>query len=210
MAVQVESAKSPTETTAALIEPLIARPIANLKQGSSESVDSYGLSVTQAYARLLAEAKRTAPTNVSPYKHPCQTSLMATFENGLITPIRVELIREDPSLSYQASRTRAKKRETNALRGPPTPPPTTYASADTGASPGPDRQLTTSMANVEKAIVSNLTARRGRTQRVTFAKDTRGSADKRGGDSSHLAYLGSCSPVHHAHASRHDHLENPG
>ena len=105
---------------------------------------------------------------------------MATFENGLIPPIRVELIREDSSLSCQASRTRAKKHEMNALRGPPTPPPTTYASAVTGASPGPDRQLITSMANIEKAIVSNLTAGRGRAQRVTFARDTHGSADKRG------------------------------
>ena len=119
---------------------LLARTIANLKLGSSAPVDSYGLRVTQAYARLLAEAKRTAPPNVSPYKHAWQTSLMATFENGLIPPVRVELLREDPSLSYQASRTRAKNHETNALRGPPTPPPTTYAFAVTGASPGPDRQ----------------------------------------------------------------------
>ena len=29
-------------------------------------------------------------------------------------------------------------------------------------------------------------------------------------DSSHLAHLGSCSSVHHARASRHDHLENSG
>ena len=36
------------------------------------------------------------------------------------------------------------------------------------------------LGNIEKAIVSNLTAGRGRTQRVTFAKDTRGSADKHG------------------------------
>ena len=48
---------------------LLARTIAKLKQGSSESVDSYGLRVTQAYARLFAEATHTAPPNVSPYKH---------------------------------------------------------------------------------------------------------------------------------------------
>ena len=41
-------------------------------------------------------------------------------------------------------------------------------------------ELITSMANIEKAIVSNLTAGRGRAQRVAFAKDTRGSAEKRG------------------------------
>ena len=32
---------------------LLARTVSNLQQGSSESVDSYGLRVTQAYARLL-------------------------------------------------------------------------------------------------------------------------------------------------------------
>ena len=105
---------------------------------------------------------------------------MATFENGLIPPIRVELICEDPSLTYEASRTRAKKPETNALRGPPTPPPTTYASALTGASPGPDRQLITSMANIKKAIVSNLAAGRGRAHRVTLVKESNGPAEKRG------------------------------
>ena len=61
---------------------------------------------------------------------------MATFETGLIPHVRLELIREDPSLTYQASRTRAEKHETNALRAAPTPSPTTYASAVTGTSPG--------------------------------------------------------------------------
>ena len=56
---------------------LLARRIANLSQGRSEYFDSYGLRVTQAYARLLAEAKRTAPPNVSPYKHAWQASLTA-------------------------------------------------------------------------------------------------------------------------------------
>ena len=102
---------------------LLARTVSNLQQGNNESVDSYGLRVTQAYARLLAEAKRTAPPNVSPYKHAWQTSLMATFEAGLVPHIRLELIREDPSLTYQASRTRAKKHETNALRAAPTKKP---------------------------------------------------------------------------------------
>ena len=93
---------------------LFARTVSTLKQGSSEFVDSYGLRVTQAYARLLAEAKRTTPVNVSPYKHAWQTSLMASFEAGLVPHVRLERIREDPSLTYQASRTRAEKHETNA------------------------------------------------------------------------------------------------
>ena len=105
---------------------------------------------------------------------------MATFEAGLSPHIRLELIREDPSLTYQASRTRAKKHETNALRAAATPPPTTYASAVTGTSPGPDRQLITSMANIEKAIVSKLTAVRGRGKSVTFDTTSYGPSDKRG------------------------------
>ena len=52
---------------------LLPRTVSTLKQGSSESADSYGLRVTQAYARLLAEAKGTAPVNVLPFKHAWQT-----------------------------------------------------------------------------------------------------------------------------------------
>ena len=101
---------------------LLARTIANLKLGSSESADTYGLRVTRDNAPLLAEAKRTVPPYVSPYKHAWQTPLMATFEHGLIPPVRGELIREDPSLVYQASRIRAKTQETNALPFADPPP----------------------------------------------------------------------------------------
>ena len=37
---------------------------------------------------------------------------MATFEAGLIPHVRQELIHQDPSLTYQASRTRAKQLRT--------------------------------------------------------------------------------------------------
>ena len=49
-----------------------------------------------------------------------------------------------------------------------------------GATAAQMGELATSMAYIERAIVSNLSAGRGRAQRATFAKDTRGSADKRG------------------------------
>ena len=88
---------------------LLDRTISTLKQGRSESAESCGLRVNQAYARFLAEAKRTAPVNVSPYKHAWQTSLMAYFEAGLVPHVRLEHIREELSLTYQASRTRAEK-----------------------------------------------------------------------------------------------------
>ena len=159
---------------------LLARTVSALQQGSSEPVDSYGLRITQAYTRLHAEAKRTVPANVSPNKHAWQTSLMATFEAGLIPHVRLELTREDPSVSHQTSRTRAKNHETNALRAAPTASPTTYASAATGTFPGPDRQLNTSMANIEEAIVSKPTAVRGRDQSVTFESGAYGPSDERG------------------------------
>ena len=83
---------------------LLARTVSTLKQGSSASVDSYGLRVTQAYARLLAQAKRTAPVNVSPYQHAWQTLLMASFEAGLVPHVCLEFIREYLSLTYQLNR----------------------------------------------------------------------------------------------------------
>ena len=164
---------------------LLARTISVLTHGTTESVDTYGFCVTQAVQRLLAEAKRTAPTNVSPYKHAWQISLVVTFESGLISQIRVELIREDPSLSYQAPRTHAQKYEINALSGPsPLAPPPTYVSALTGSPPGMapahDRRLITPMANTEKTIVSQLTAERDRGKRVTFDPSSYGLSDKRG------------------------------
>ena len=105
---------------------------------------------------------------------------MATFEARVVPHVRLELIREDSSLAYQPSRTRAKKHETNALRAAKTPFPTTYASAVTGTLPGSDRQLITSMVNIEKAIVSTLTAVRGRGENVTFEPIAYGPSDKRG------------------------------
>ena len=159
---------------------LLARTVFTLQQGSSESFDSHGQRVTQAYARLHAEAKRTAPANGSPYKHAWQTSLMATSEAGLVPHVRPELIREDPSLTYQASRTRAKNQETNALRVAPSPSSTMCASAVTGTCPGHNRQLITSMANIEKAIVSKLTAVGGRGKDVTFDSAAYGRSNNRG------------------------------
>ena len=87
---------------------LLTRTVSTLQQGSSVSVDSCGLRVTQAYARLLTKAKQTAPANVSPYKHAWQTLLVATFEAGLTPHVRLELIRPLPyilSLMYPRQKT---------------------------------------------------------------------------------------------------------
>ena len=61
---------------------------------------------------------------------------------------------------------------------------TTYASALTGTpadtSAAHDRQLITSMANIENVIVSQLTATRGQRKSVTFEASSYGPSDKRG------------------------------
>ena len=105
---------------------------------------------------------------------------MATCEAGLIPHVRLKRIREDPSFTYEDSRTQSEKHETNFLRAAPTPSPITYASAVTGISPGSDRQLITSIANIEKAIVSKLTSVQGRGKSVTFESAAYGPHDKRG------------------------------
>ena len=105
---------------------------------------------------------------------------MATFEAGLAPHVRLIFCREEPFLTYQASRSRAKKHESNASRAALTPCPATYASTVTGTPPGPDRHLITSMANIKKAIVAKLTAVRGRGKIVTFESTAYGPSDKRG------------------------------
>ena len=109
---------------------------------------------------------------------------MATFVSGPVPQIRVGLIREDTSLPCCDPHTRARKHETNDLRGPISPPMTTYASALTGTpadtSAAHDRQLITSMASIEKIIVNQLTSTRGRHKGVTFDASSYGPSDKRG------------------------------
>ena len=77
--------------------------------------DRYALRVSQAYSRLLAEAERTAPPNTNSYEHAFNQALIASFENGLQPAMRVEMIREDASQSFMASKARARKHEANKL-----------------------------------------------------------------------------------------------
>ena len=55
-----------------------------------------------------------------------------------------------------------------------------YASAVTGTSSGRDRQFTTPMLNIDKAIVSKLAAVRGRGKHITFNASSYDPSDKRG------------------------------
>lgn len=87
-----------------------------LQTNAGESVDVYALRVSQAYSRLLAEAERTAPPNTTSHQHAFDQALIASFENGLQPEIRVEMIREDASQSFMASKARARKHEANKLR----------------------------------------------------------------------------------------------
>jgi len=47
---------------------LLAREVMTLQAKLGEGVDMFSLRVTQAYARLIEEAKRTAPPNISPHE----------------------------------------------------------------------------------------------------------------------------------------------
>lgn len=95
---------------------LLARDVMTLQAKAAESVDEYALRVSQAYSRFLAEAERTAPVNTTPHQHAFDQALIASFENGLQPEIRVEMIREDASQSFMASKARARKHEANKLR----------------------------------------------------------------------------------------------
>lgn len=82
----------------------LARNVATLEAKANESVDEYSLRVSQAYARMLAEAERTVPPNMTAYEHVFNKSMIASFENGLPPNIRVEMIREDASQSFMMSK----------------------------------------------------------------------------------------------------------
>ena len=146
---------------------LLARTIASLQWVAGESVDAYGLRVTQAYARMLAESQRTAPENTTAHEHAWNKSMIASFENGLPPHIRIEMIREDAAPSFQASRTRAKKHESNAIHGTATQHQST-TSAVHGRRPNQNPQLQATLADtvseVEalKKTVSSLQHSRGR------------------------------------------------
>ena len=72
---------------------LLARMIASLQRVEGESVDTFSLRVTQAYACMLAESQRTAPTNTTAYEHAWHKSMIASFENGRPPPdLRIEMI----------------------------------------------------------------------------------------------------------------------
>ena len=95
---------------------LLAREVMTLQAKLGEGVDMFSLRVTQAYARLIEEAKRTAPPNISPHEHALEQAKIASFENGLPPEVRVELIREDPSQTFMKSKARARKHEANKMR----------------------------------------------------------------------------------------------
>ena len=104
----------------------------------------------------MAEARRLATAGMSPFEHAWSVFTTASFENGLLPHLRLELVREDPAVSFQESRARAKRHEANNLRGvKPTPDPIpnpTPAVAQTSALSTP--QYDQKMAAMETTIAS--------------------------------------------------------
>ena len=76
----------------------------------------YALRVTKAKSRRLAEARPLSPAGMSPFEHAWSVCTTAEFESGLLPHFRLELIQEDPAVSFQEYRARAKKHEANNLR----------------------------------------------------------------------------------------------
>lgn len=102
---------------------LLAREIATIRQEPAQSVDVYASRVTELCHRFIAEAVRTAPADLSPYEHAWEIFVTATLENRLLPAIRIESIREDPVLTFQEARIRAKKHEANTPQDLSHPPP---------------------------------------------------------------------------------------
>ena len=72
---------------------LLAREFATSKQDAKQSVDTYALRVTKTRSRLMAGARRLAPAGMSPFEHAWSVFTTASFENGLLPHLRLELIR---------------------------------------------------------------------------------------------------------------------
>lgn len=87
-----------------------------LQAKAEESVDVHALRISRAYSRLVAEAERTARPNTNSHEHAFNQALIASFENGLKPELRVEIIIEDASQSFMASKARVRKHEANKLR----------------------------------------------------------------------------------------------
>ena len=105
---------------------LLAQEFATLKQDPQQSVDTYALKVTKARSRLMAEARRLAPAGMPSFENAWSVFTTASFVNGLLPHLRLELIREDPAVTFQESRPRAENHEANNSRGiNPTAPTTT-------------------------------------------------------------------------------------
>ena len=96
---------------------LLARAIASLKWVAAGSADAYGLLVTRAYSHMLAESQETTSAKTTAHEHAWNTFTIISFENDLPLHIRIEMMRKDAAPSLQASRTRAKKHEGNAMHG---------------------------------------------------------------------------------------------
>ena len=72
----------------------LCREITTVKNGGTEdlgeSVEQYALYISSIFIRLLAESKRTAPSNQSPQLFVWKRLKIAVFENGLLPSIIFE------------------------------------------------------------------------------------------------------------------------
>ena len=154
---------------------LLAREAMTLQAQPNETVDVFALRVSRAYSRLLAEAERTAPANVSAHEHAFSKAQIASFENGLPPEIRVEMVREDASQTFMASKTRARKHEANRLRSPSQTSKSVSALYDTH-----DPQLISQTEHLESRLKVLERMLEDRTDRTVSSASDRGRSASRG------------------------------
>ena len=136
----------------------LCREIATLWQRDEkhpgENVDQYALRISSLFTRLLTEAARTTPMGKSPQISAWERLRIAVFENGLLSAIRLEQIREDLPHSFASTRDRARKHTSNNLHGVNV----SNLSSVVSTPPALQPQLETQLDNVQATIASIIDA----------------------------------------------------
>ena len=104
---------APPNLIGQLARSLMALKYDEQKEVTVQAVDNFALEYTSAYSRFHAEAKRACPPNQDPLRFAWDKFMTAHFESPLPPSVRLDMMREDPTSSFQMSRMRAKKHAAN-------------------------------------------------------------------------------------------------
>ena len=83
------------------------RETATVRNGGTEhlgeSVGQYALPIRSLFTQLLAQSKRTSPSNKPPEMFAWERLKITVFENGLLPLIRIEQVREHPARTFASA-----------------------------------------------------------------------------------------------------------